>query len=296
LWNEKYFDTKAWGEEYQGVADGCAAAGHPEITFEVMKKLAAIPDISEYNCSLFVAWGNATAGEDDMFQMRNLDWSMDTGLQQYPVVVIYSPVDGLKHAMVGFAGMSGGAVGGMNEKGLAISEIMGHFGDDETLEGMPFPVLLRDLLYYDTTLDGALTRMRDATRTNQYHYALGDPNAPDPKGRLLFTSNTRFDEFPDNTSVTDHPCVNPAPYHASLDDAVYWKNHNGRDNDVLFNAINERYGQIDAEKAIEIAQIACVDGTLVSIIYHNNANEMYVAFAEGTTPGPRQQFVRISLD
>ncbi|MCP4644012.1 MAG: hypothetical protein GY851_26455, partial [bacterium] len=41
LWNEKYFDTKAWGEEYQGVADGCAAAGHPEITFEVMKKLAA---------------------------------------------------------------------------------------------------------------------------------------------------------------------------------------------------------------------------------------------------------------
>ncbi len=65
---------------------------------------------------------------------------------------------------------------------------------------------------------------------------------------------------------------------------------------MLYDAILERYGQIDAEKAIEIAKAACVDGTLVSIIYHNSGNDMWVAFAEGLTPGPRQTYVHVKLD
>ena len=295
LWQEKNYDVQPWNAEVQGMADGCADGGHPEITFNVLKSIASIPDLSEYNCSLFVAWGNATL-DGETFQMRNLDWSMDTGFQDYPVVAIYTPDDGVKHAVVGFAGVIGVSVGGMNVEGLAVSEIMGHFCDEETLDGVPFPFLLRDVLYFDKDLASALERMRSATRTNQYHYALADPDAEDPKGRLLFTSRTRFDEFTDDAFVETHPCEDVKPFHESMDDVVYWKNHNGRDNEVLFNAIKERYGQIDAAKAIEIARIACVDGTLVSIIYHNSANEMYVAFAEGQTPGPRQEFVHVALD
>jgi len=295
LWQEKNFDMGPWSTEVQGIADGCADAGHPELTFSVLKRIAAIPDLSEYNCSLFVAWGAATLN-GETYQMRNLDWSMDTGFQNYPVVAVYSPEDGVKHAVVGFAGVIGVSVGGMNVEGLAVSEIMGHFCDQETLEGIPFPFLLRDVLYFDTDLQSALARMKSATRTNQYHYALADPDAPDPKGRLLFTSNTRFDEYTDNQSVKPHPCADVKPFHESMDDVVYWKNHNGRDNDVLYDAILERYGQIDAEKAIEIAKAACVDGTLVSIIYHNSGNDMWVAFAEGLTPGPRQTYVHVKLD
>jgi hypothetical protein len=294
LWQEKNFDVEPWNTELQGIADGCADAGKPEITFEVLKRVASIPDLSEYNCSLFAAWGAATL-DGETFQMRNLDWSMDTGFQDYPVVVIYAPEDGNKHAVVGFAGVIGASVGGMNDKGLGVSEIMGHFCDDETLEGMPFPFLLRDVLYFDSDLQSALDRMKGATRTNQYHYAIADPNAEDPKARLLFTSNTRFDEYVDNQSVDPHPCEGVKPFHESLDDVVYWKNHNGKDNDVLFNAIKERYGKIDAPKAIEIAKAACVDGTLVSIIYHNSGNNMWVAFAEGLTPGPHQQYVQVKL-
>jgi hypothetical protein len=173
---------------------------------------------------------------------------------------------------------------------------MGHFCDSETLDGIPFPFLLRDVLYFDRDLQSALDRMKSAVRTNQYHYALADPNAAGAKGRLLLTSHTRFDEYADNQSVNPHPCADLKPFHRPIEDALYWKNHNGRDNDVLYNAILDRYGEIDAEKAIEIARIACVDGTLVSIIYHNSGNDMWVAFAEGMTPGPRQKYVHVKLD
>jgi hypothetical protein len=99
-------------------------------------------------------------------------------------------------------------------------------------------------------------------------------------------------------SVGPHPHEGFEPFHEALEDVIYiyWKNHNGRGNPVVFKAIKERYGQIDAQKAIEIAQAACVDDTLVSIIYRNSGNEMWVAFAEGLTPAPRQQYVCMKLD
>lgn len=297
LWKAEYFDTGAWEQELAGVAHGCDVAGYSDITVEVLKKILVIPDLSEYNCSLFAAWGAATA-DGEMYQLRNLDWSMDLGVQDYPVVAIYEPDDGIKHAVIGFAGMLGIAGGGMNDYGIAVSEIMGYFCDDEYLEGIPFPVLLRDVLYHDSTLSQALTRMESATRTNQYHYCVGDPNAADPKARLLFTSRDRFDQWVDNESVSgQHPChpdVNP--YHASLNDAVYWKNHNGRDNEIIYNALLARYGTLDGAGAIEVAQAAGVNSTVLSIVYHNSGDDFWVAYANGLDPAQNQGYVRIELN
>jgi hypothetical protein len=296
LWKEEYFDTEAWEGELAGVAHGCMMAGYPNITEDVLKQMLVIPDVSEYNCCLFAAWGDATAG-DEMYQLRNLDWSMDLGVQNYPVVAIYEPSDGHKHSVIGFAGMLGIAGGGMNEHGIAVSEIMGYFCDNEYLEGIPFPVLLRDVLYLDSTKAQALSRMQNAVRTNQYHYCIGDPNAADPKAALLFTSRTRFDEWVDNQSVAgQHPChpdVNP--FHEPLNDVVYWKNHNGRDNDLVYNALLARYGTLDAAGAIEVAKVAGVSGTLLSIVYHNSGDDFWVAYANGLDPAHNQGYVNIEL-
>lgn len=298
LWNSEYFDTAAWGEELAGVAQGCRMAGYPGITVDVLKRILVIPDISEYGCSLFAAWGKATAG-GEMYQLRNLDWSIELGAQNYPVVAIYEPTDGgIKHAVIGFAGLVGIAGGGMNGNGIAVSEIMGYFCDEEYLEGIPFPVLLRDVLYHDSTLTQALARMKGATRTNQYHYCIGDPNAPDPKARLLFTSRTRFDEWVDNQSVTgQHPChPNVNPVHTALDDAVYWKNHNGRDNEIIYDGLFSRYGTLDAQGAIAIAKAAGVNSTVLSIVYHNSGGDFWVAYANGTDPAQNQGYVHILLN
>lgn len=295
LWRSMYFDIYGWEAELRGVADGCADAGHPEVTYRVLQKMLVLPDLSELGCSQYAAWGNATA-DGDLFQMRNLDWTMGLGVQDYPVVVIYHPNDGHKHAVVGFAGMIAASGGGINEHGVAFSQIMGHFCDAESLDGIPFPVLLRDILYHDDSLGDALWRIENAQRTNQYHYMIADPDAPDPKARLLFTSGTRYQEFADNQSVVGHPCVSPDPFHTAFDDAVYWKNHNGNRNDVLYHAINARYGAIDAEKAVEIAVASGENSTLLSVVYHNTAREFYVAFAEGMQPAHQRPYVRFTLD
>ena len=276
-------------------------AGYPEVTVDVLKYMLVIPDITEHSCSLYAAWGNATAG-GEMYQLRNLDWSvnwsMNLNAHNHPVVAIYEPDDGIKHAVIGFAGMIGAAGGGMNDYGVAVSEIMGHFGDEEFLEGIPFPVLLRDVLYHDSTLAQALTRMRTATRTNEYHYCIGDPNAPDPKARLLFTSRSRFDEWGDGESVSGqhplHPDVNP--FHEPLNDVVYWKNHHGRDNEIIYEGLSDRYGTLNAQGAIDVAKAAGVDSTLLSIVYHNSGGRFWVAYAYGTDPAQNQNYVEIYLN
>jgi hypothetical protein len=294
MWNAAYFDTDGWGAELSGVAQGCADGGHPEITFLELQKMLVLPDLSELGCGLFALWGNATLN-GDLYQLRNLDWSMDTGIQAYPVVAIYNPTDGIRHAVIGFAGIVGVVGGGMNMAGLAVSEIMGYFCDDESLQGIPFPVLLRDVIWHDTTLDQALARMQGATRTNQYHYCVADPAAPDPQGRLLFTSGSRFDAYGD-VSVTTHPCTGLVPFHAALDDVIYWKKHNGGGNENLYNAILTRYGDIGPAEAVDIAKADGVDSTVLSVVYHNTEREFWVAVAEGMNPAHEQAYVHFDLN
>ncbi len=294
MWNPAYFDTAAYESELQGMADGCAAGGHPEMTFAFLRKIQLVPDMGEVGCSLFAAWGNATV-DGHLYQLRNLDWDMGTGVQDYPVVVIHDPDDGHAHAVIGFAGALGVCGGGMSENGIAQSEIMGYFCDPETLNGIPFPFLLRDILYHDTTLAQALNRVQTATRTNNYYYGLSGPDGPDITGRLLLTSNTRCDIYADNESVNPHPCIYPSPFHTSLDDVVYWRRHDGGGNEMFYNALNARYGNIDSVRSVEIAQIVGVSGTLVSVIYDATDDECWVAYANGSDPAHNQGYVHVEL-
>ena len=299
MWKDTHFDTAAWREELEGVADGCFKAGFPDVTVRLLKRLMAVPDMSEYGCSLMVSWGEATVG-GETYQIRNLDWTLETGIQDFPVIAVYEPEDGYAHAVVGFAGVLGAAVGGMNEYGIALSEIQGHFGDEETLRGIPYPVLLRDILYHDDDLFSALRRIRTAVKTNMYHYAIGAPQAtagPDGSlGYLLFTSASRCDVFGGGVQVTEHPAEDPAPFHDSLLDAVYWSRHNGGGNQGLYDAISDRYGLIDLDATVQIARDVGVDGTLVSIAYGNDALEMAVSFAEGKIPAQEREYVYFELE
>jgi len=294
MWDSAHFDTTSYENELNGMAAGCADAGHPEITFEILRRMQLFADIGETSCGLFAAWGDATA-DGHLYQMRNLDWSMTAGIQDYPLVVIYEPDDGNLHAVIGAAGLVGAAGGGMNEHGVAVSEIMGGFGDSETLDGAPFPLLLREALYHDTTLAEALTRIQNAERTNEYYYCVSGPDGTDSSARLLLTSNTRFDAYAGNESVDPHPYY--SPFHDPLVDVVYWKNHNGSGNENLYNAINARYGAINPQKALEIAQADGVSSTVLSIIYDTTALKCWVACANGSTdPAHNQAYVEFDLN
>jgi len=296
MWNPAYFDTEAYEAELQGMADGCSAAGHPEMTFEALRRVQLIPDMSEVNCSLFCAWGNATVA-GHLYQLRNLDWTMETGIQNYPVVAIFEPDDGHVHAIIGFAGSLGISGGGINQHGIAQSEIMGAFNDAETLNGVPFPILLRESLYHDSTLAQALTRIQGATRTNNYYYGISGPDGAEMTGRLLLTSNTRCDIYAENQSVSPHPKYGTQYPHPAREDLVYWTRHNGDRNQEFYNAINARWGNIDGPRSIEIAQAiqAAGDGTLLSVIYNATAKDFWAAYANGLDPAPDQGFIHFDL-
>lgn len=59
-------------------------------------------------CSLYGLWGKATLGGKTL-QLRALDWDIDIGIQDYPVVTVYHPRDpklGHAFANVAWSGMN----------------------------------------------------------------------------------------------------------------------------------------------------------------------------------------------
>ena len=57
-----------------------------------MMHIALFPELIRMSCSMFGAWGPATANTNSgLVQLRALDWSTDGPFQQFPVVVVYHP-------------------------------------------------------------------------------------------------------------------------------------------------------------------------------------------------------------
>ena len=285
-------------QELQGIADGCAQAGHPEITLRVLQQMASVADVSELGCSLYVAFGKAT-GNGHTYQMRNLDWSMEVGAQNYPVITVYKPDHGHGYINVGFAGMTG-CIAGMSDIGIAASEIMGNYWDKESLDGFPFPLLLRYAMEQADNLEQAITIVQSANRTDNYHYAFGAPQNGG-NGAVLFTGDNTFVRLNPGQPLTNYPGLSEPwnlkkPYYEPLTDVVYWKNHNGSGNEVLHGFIASRYGHIGDEEAVQIARESGTDGTVMSVVYDNTDCELWVSFAEGpTTPAQYREYAHFQL-
>jgi hypothetical protein len=291
MWNSAYFDTAAYDSELQGIADGCASAGHPEVTYAMLRRMQLLPDMSEMGCSFFAGWGSASIFDGHLYQARNLDWDMTTELQNYPVVAVYDPNDGYRHALIGWAGSLGAAGGGMNAYGIATSQIRGNFCDEETLNGVPFPILLREALYHDNTLAAALNRIQTSSRTNNYYYCVSGPDGGGASARMLFTSHTRYDEYAEGQPVT-HPCVIPTPFYTPLEDWVYW----GRGNELIYDLIEFYGGWVSPQRAIFIAKQIGASDTLLSLVYDTTAQKFWVANANGSSPAQNQAYVEFTLN
>ena len=79
--------------------------------------------ISAYNghqCSNFGVWGSRTVN-GDVYSARNLDWLPDLGINQYKLLTVHHPKDGVAHVTVGFAAVWG-ALAGMSAEGLSVHE------------------------------------------------------------------------------------------------------------------------------------------------------------------------------
>ena len=277
------FIPQAFQDEMQGIADG---AGLPVADIQ---RLNAIPDLSEYHCSYFAAWGSAVK-DRHLWQIRALDYEMNAGIQRYPLLVVYVPTAGNGFVNVTWAGMIG-VISGMNEQKLAVSEIGDNFGPDkETLDGEPMPFLLREVLEYCDTLDQATRLIQNAKRTSSYHYCVGDAKANggvgDARGFITCKDYCQV-HGPDDQPHPKH--LKDVVYMSmGLDTAEEWpKGHNAK----LFDRLKANYGKIDRDVAASDVMYKVKTGDLHAVVYDVSDLTLWVANAEGKSPAYAREYV-----
>ncbi len=277
-------------EEMEGMAEGA------DIDLQTLIRVNMIGEVSEWHCSLFVAWGKATASTQSLLQLRALDYEVDAEIQRYPLIVVYHPNEGDGHAFANFTWTGAvGSVTGMSSIPLAISEI----GDDyhqehDSFEGYPFMFMLRDILQFDRSLDEAIARVRKGPRTSSLMYAIGDGNLG--QGRALQTSRIACNVF-------DPATLEPlTPTHPRIEDIVYWgMSWNVPQYDQpLHDMLLKYYGQLTAENTIRDILPSVGTGSLQAAIYDLTHQVAWIANARSQVEtGPlkayERSFIRLNM-
>ncbi len=285
----KHFIPNHFMEEMKGLAEGSGQE------LQDIIRVNMIGEASEWHCSLFGAWGSATASTGSLIQLRALDYEVHAEIQRYPVITVYHPDQGHAFANIGWSGFVG-AVTGISSSQLAISEI----GDDydkknDSFEGIPFSFMLRDILQFDETLEDAITRVKKGPRTTSLMYAIGDGKKGE--ARSLQTSRTLCNVF-------DSENLQPlTPSHPRIKDIVYWgmswnvPKYDQRLHDMLVR----HYGDITPEITIREILPTVGTGNLQIAVYDLTNMILWTANAKcNKESGPlnayERQFVRLDMN
>jgi len=287
------YTTPDFYEELQGVADGSG------VDYLKLRRLHMLPGLTKGACSMFGAWGASVPNPNSLLQLRALDWDMDGPFRDYVSITVYHPdsnnkTQGHNWLNMGFTGFIGGLTG-VSETQLGISEIGVSFQDDTwgpeqdlvPIPGIPFIVLLRDILKYDNTIDDAISRMATATRTCNLILGVGD-------GKL--NEFRAFQYGPYVFNVFDDLNQQPvADWHPRIDDLVYY----GMDwdcptfDELLAQQLVANYGNITAASSIWDITSVLQSGDLHLAFYDLTDMNIYVAFAAPhNVGGPTDAYAR----
>jgi hypothetical protein len=242
-------------------------------------------------CSSFCAWGKATVG-GKMFQIRNLDYTIDAGLQDHAILVVAKPEGKFKFVAPSYAGFVG-VVSGMNEKGIALGEIGAGAGVAErNFNGIPMPFLLRRILETCDSAEKAAQMVQSSPRTAGFNFVFGDPDHQ--TGRATESSSKYFAMYGDNDpeeakAAGNHVMENVIIRADGVADAkrIAEAKHEtvGQDDryQKMAQMIRAEYGTIDAAKARAISRAVAMTGSLHCVVYNNTDREIHVANAVGLT-------------
>mmetsp|Transcript_49254 Transcript_49254/g.68426 ORF Transcript_49254/g.68426 Transcript_49254/m.68426 type:complete len:452 (-) Transcript_49254:136-1491(-) len=168
------------GDEIAGLAKGLCASGAIEkcSTSELTRRIQHLnmfPELVRMTCSMFGAWGDATA-DGKLIQLRTLDFG--TGpWANYAVVHVYHPDVGNPFVSMSFPGFAG-AITGFSTK-IAISEKVWETYVDGGVQpgnynGMPDSLVLRDLLQFANSRDDAIAYTERVNRNWAIFIGVGD--------------------------------------------------------------------------------------------------------------------------
>lgn len=278
-------------EEIRGLA---LATGVSEV---IIRNVHMIGELTKGSCSMYGAWGQATASTGSLMQLRALDWDVDGPFKNYPQITVYHPNPNNGHAFanIGWTGWIG-SITGFSSVDMAISEIGVSFPDAtfgrESRFGIPFTYILRDVLQFDNTLADAHTRMSTAHRTCDLILGVGDGKSKSFRGIQYSASVANF--------YTDTDMMPVADWHPRMTNVVYY----GMDwlcpgySTVLHAQLQKVYGNITAENTIREVTSITQTGDLHIAIYDLTNMIVHVANARrdgasGPTMAYDRAFTRI---
>lgn len=269
---------KAYEEEMRGLAEGAG------VDFGAVKRGHAIPDLSEYHCTFFAAYRKATAN-GGLIQIRALDYATEAHIQDHPALIITHPQGGHAFVNIGWLGFIG-CVSGMNEEGIAVSEIGDSFGEEhETLEGEPMPFVLRDVLEKSDSTKKGVSLIRKAKRTSSYLYCVGDGQA---REACALVTAKDFCRVYDDKSL---------PFPNKLDSVVYMSM--GVDsgwNQKVHDRLKASWGHIDPKAGMAEVMTGLGTGSLHAIVYDATNLKVWVANAgKDRTPAYKREYVEYDL-
>ena len=269
-------------QELAGLADGSG------VSLSILQSMHAIPLLMPYSCSSIAAWGDATV-DGHLYQTRNLDWNIEIGAHNYPMIVLYLPDQGVPHVVPSFAGMIG-AHTGMNAKGIALSE-MGDASRKEApyhVHAPHFTSFFRTMLYDSECLSDAVKIFRAQPQTKRYHFVFGDGQkelgAVKVRTNASNPASTEIDVWKDNDKSDEF-------YPNVLSCVVY--NDEGRG---AFPTLKTETGKLDGPKLIALAnKIPIKGGNVENVVYDATALRLWVSYAKGSEEAYKRPYVFIDL-
>ena len=265
-------------EEMRGLADGSG------VNLAVIHRMHAIPDLGETSCSALIAKDSATANHH-IYQLRILDYGANFKLWKRPCIIVYRPTNGNAFVNISWVGFVG-VVSGMNQKGVAVSEIGYKNPPGETLAGEPMPFLLKNVLRYADTAEQGGAIIRAAPRTNSYIYFLGDSSG---NAIGLVTSAQNFKSYRANENQIIYADKKQLP---QFQDVIY-AGHYSADQAKIIEAV---HGSISVDVIQEMARKISMKSNLHTVIYDLTDHKIWVANRKENTRASDRPYVEFSLD
>eukprot|EP01133_Synstelium_polycarpum_P010208 gene10208-11890_t len=272
----KKYTRQSFFDELQGISD---ASG---VSYRDLLRMHMFPELIKASCSILGAWGEATI-DGGLYQLRALDWGIDNPLRRFPLLYIYHPLPGQGHdySMLSWTCFIGALTG--YSQHMSISEkVWLDYNGTYSREGVPWYLLLKDILQYDSSVDEALNRIYNSERTCAIY--LGISSNTTNTTTVIEYSNPSIHIFDDTTPF---PGYQPSPpQHPLIKNVVYVDKHRQPSSDpCMASLIESQHGSINVDTMINLVSLFQT-GDLHIAIYDFSHNKIYVSVATTTGPYP----------
>lgn len=270
-------------QQLVGLAEGSGQA------VRLLQHVHCLPLLMPYSCSSIAAWGEATE-DGHLYQTRNLDWSLEAGAHEFPVLVVYLPKNGHAHVTPSFAGFIG-AHCGMNATGLVLSEI-----GDAPAKDMPynlhaphFTAWFRTLLYDADSLTEALGLFRQVPPTKHYHFVFGDGRIENRAVKIRAATGGGRTKPAVSVWRDNDPADELAPNVLAC--VVYHDEGRG-----AYPPLAEQQGKLNGEKLIALAnRIPIKGGNVMNVVFDATAMRLWVSYAGAGKEAYQRPYVFLDL-